>query len=278
MNFYTPQVASLLLRAPWNELCTPREPPFFMKHICHVSHGLCVVVTDFSCTSFVGNLGAEQMIRNVSASAPGIQLESTELLRVVDESCRQGNAQLGRAQVVGSSCSSGTLTVNFAVDVIADHHLRAAVKLDLVNVADLTLNDERTPERKSADFVRDFALRPLLQFQGALQQLLQTIVEQRRVTAEELTLIARTSASSVADNSHAPWLQELRLRCFPSGERTVQAPPSVSTAPSPLASRGDSTYVESPEELQRKRHRQETAAPPKGVAETNMKKIRKALR
>lgn len=297
MNFFAPQVVALLHGAPWRDIASPT--PMHFKHICHVQYGLCVMVTNFSSSAYVGVLGAVQMIRSIHTTAPGLQLDATELLRVVDESCYNGNVCLLAPSVVAEALE---FQVNFAVDVIAGHAIRAAVQLELVDVGALHGKGEQRFVAV-ADFLRDAVVRPMLAWQGNLERVLQTLVDQRRISVEEISSVARgVAAASPRVSTHllpssALWLQDLRLRCFPTDE--PRAPPQAPSAGAPpaaapttsivtggaaavLATRDDSMYVETPEELLRKRQRDQQhvaqEAAPKDEAGAMMKKIRKALR
>jgi hypothetical protein len=276
MNFFAPHVNVLLMRAPWQIVFSTESKEFFMKYICHVADGLSVVLTDLSCSSWVGALATDQMLRSVTLSAPGIQLEPTELLRVVDEAFRHGIIQFS----VPEATRNVSIVANFSVDIIAGHQLRAGVKIDVIDVVNLSDRSGMMAAHPSADFVKEVVIRPLMQWQSSLEQVLQLLVDQRRVTPDELISVARIAVPSATASSNSVWLHELRQRCFPDGEPKSHVAPSGGASP-PLASRGDSTYVESPEELQRKRQREEErrmGPSASGSTQSSIKKIRKALR
>jgi hypothetical protein len=267
MNLFSQHVITLLHRAAWRDLVSDHQEKLLFKFICHVECGICVIITDFCTSSFVGSLDNSQMMRSVHASAPGLQFDGMELLRVVNESCRIGNARF----TPPSATNIAEFTVGIVVDVAAGHQLRAAVKVPLMHTG------------IDSSFVKEFAVRPLLLHQTFLERLLQSLVEQRRISAEELASIARglplTTLMTIGDQV---WQQELLVRCFPLEERQLPAVAVAPTSTTPTLSRLDS-YIESPEEAQRKRLRDEertrTVDKVQSEPSANLKKkIRKALR
>jgi hypothetical protein len=267
MNFFPQHVVTLLHRAAWRDLESDLQEKLMFKFICHVECGICVIITDFCTSSFVGSLDNSQMMRSVHVSAPGLQFDGMELLRVVNESCRDGNARFAPP----SAANIAEFTVGIVVDVAAGHQLRAAVKVPLMHTG-----------IDSASFVKEFGVRPLLLHQTFLERLLQSLVEQRRISAEELASIGRglplTTPTTVGEQL---WQQELLVRCFPLEERQLPVVAVAPTSTTPTLCRFDS-YIESPEEAQRKRLRDEertrTVDKVQSEPSANLKKIRKALR
>ncbi|CUG88375.1 Hypothetical protein, putative [Bodo saltans] len=287
--FASPSIVALMHRASWTSI----NGDYALKYICHVEHGLRVIVTNFSTLSFVGTLGITQMLESVHASSPGFQFDGKELLRVVDEGCRLGNVSFTLQSA--ASPDVGVLTVNVVVGVIAGHHLHAAVKLECVHISGRSASRLEQQDAQAAEFIKEMVVRPLLVQQTILERLLQTLVDQRRVSSDDLALIVRgcvavPPSAILMPSTTTPesWQQELRLRCFPSEEPPRHAQPSHVVPPtgaaansSPAIATRSDTYVESPEEAHRKRQREEArtrVADPKDDATANLKKIRKALR
>lgn len=161
-NLVPAELYNEMQREPWIKI-TSGSPPssvgrFYVKCVCHTVQGCGFAATDLV-DAWAAHVSVESLTSLVQRTIPGVTLESTEVLRIVENCVKKRD---------GCSCAAaraqkGELTMKFLcnLELGIGHELPVSFDVRCSHVSSL-VSDERRKRTAAAEFIRDLVVSPLL--------------------------------------------------------------------------------------------------------------------